>query len=755
MKVPFIKSSVPRISLRLVLVLPFVLQIFGAVGLVGYLSFKNGQQAVNRLADELVEKANHRIDSHLDQYLALPAQLLQINEDALANGEIKLDDFSATERYFWRQAKAFPEVGFVGYSLSTERSSGAGRWLEGVDVILFRALPNGQAYDFLPNNRGGIAKLAQTYTYRTTERSWYQRAATTGKTGWGEVEITSMNQLEGSIPQGEVMLEGMSYYTAIGMTTPIYDNNQKFIGVLNVDLTLGNIGRFLRDLKVSRTGQVMIIERDGSLIGSSMQSQFLHKEQDQVKRFTIFNSPDPLMKAIGENLQQRFSSLTAIQSQQKLALEINGARQYVNVLPWHDEKGLDWLIVVLVPESDFMAQIDQNLRLTVLLCAIATIAAAVLGWWTSRWMVQPILKLSQASEAIAEGKLDQAIQISRIHELHQLGRSFNRMAQQLRDSFAALAKTNEQLEQRVEERTVELRETLHTLRQTQTQLIQTEKMSSLGQIVAGVAHEINNPVNFIHGNLTYLDQYTQSLLELAAIYQKHYPQPDSEVIQVLETIDFEFLNHDLEKVFNSMRTGTRRIQDIVLSLRNFSRLDEAELKAVEIESGIESTLMILQHRLKFTSDRREIKVVKNFAPLPKIECYPGRLNQVLLNLTSNAIDAIEAAPKPDPTIWISTELSDSEQIVITIADNGCGIPEEIQSEIFNPFFTTKPVGQGTGLGLSISYQIVNEQHQGRLWCDSTVGEGTKFVIEIPLNRSSIPLAPTDQSKRVEKHINTG
>ncbi|MEP0917785.1 ATP-binding protein [Leptolyngbya sp. DQ-M1] len=733
MKVPFIKSSVPRISLRLVLVLPFVLQIFGAVGLVGYLSFKNGQQAVNRLADELVEKANQRIDSHLDQYLALPAQLLQINEDALANGEIKLDDFSATERYFWRQAKAFPEVGFVGYSLSTERSSGAGRWLEGVDVILFRALPDGQAYDFLPNYRGAIAKLAQTYTYRTTERSWYQRAATTGKTGWGEVEITSMNRLEGSIPKGEVMLDGVSYYTAIGMTTPIYDNNQKFIGVLNVDLTLGNISRFLRDFKVSRTGQMMIIERDGSLIGSSMPSQLLRKEQDQVKRFTIFNSPDPLIKAMSKNLQQRFSSLTAIQSQQKFALEIDGARQFINVLPWRNDQGLDWLIVVIVPESDFMAQIDQNLRLTILLCAIATIVAALLGWWTSHWIVQPILRLSQASEEIAKGELDQTIQISRIRELRQLGRSFNRMAQQLRDSFMTLAKANEQLEQRVEERTVELSETLRTLRQTQTQMIQTEKMSSLGQIVAGVAHEINNPVNFIHGNLVYLDRYTQSLLELAAIYQKHYPQPDSEVIEVLETIDFEFLNHDLEKVFNSMQTGTRRIQDIVLSLRNFSRLDEAELKAVEIESGIESTLMILQHRLKFTSDRPEIKVVKNFAQLPKIECYPGRLNQVLLNLMSNAIDAIEADPKLDPTIWISTELTQDGWIAITIADNGCGIPKEIQSEIFNPFFTTKPVGRGTGLGLSISYQIVNEQHQGRLWCDSTVGEGTKFVIEIPVS----------------------
>ncbi|MER3432761.1 MAG: histidine kinase [Leptolyngbya sp. ERB_1_1] len=736
MKVPFLNPSASEVPLRLVLVLPFVLQVFGAVGLVGYLSFRNGQQAVNHLADELVDQANQRITAHLDRHLALPVQLLQINSDALANGEIKLDDFAATERYFWRQVKAFPEVGFVGYSLSTNRSSGAGRWLEGVDVLLFRNLPDGKAYDFLPNEQGAAVKLAQEYTYRTTERSWYQRAATTGKTGWGEVEVTAMSRLSSDrpTPQSQVMLDGVSYYTAVGMTTPIYDKNQKFTGVLNVDLTLESISRFLHNLKVSSSGQVMIIERDGSLIASSIQSQSLYKQRDQVKRFTLFNSPDPLMRMIGKQLKQQFPSLNAIRSQQKLVGTINGVQQFLMVMPWHDDKGLDWLIVVAVPESDFMAQIDQNLRVTVMLCVIATIAAAILGWWTSRWMVHPILKLSQATEAIAQGKLDQTIQASRIRELHQLGWSFNRMAQQLRDSFAALAKTNEQLEQRVEERTFELSETLQALKQTQAQMIQSEKMSSLGQLVAGIAHEINNPVSFIHGNLKHLDQYTRDLLALVAVYQKHYPQPNSEVVKVLEAIDFDFLADDLEKVFESMQIGTARIQDIVLSLRNFSRLDEAEFKSVEIQSGIESTLMILQHRLKFTVERPDIQVVKSFAQLPEIECHPGRLNQVLMSLINNAIDAINATSRPDPTIWITTELIRSGWIAITIADNGCGIPEEAQTQIFNPFFTTKPVGKGTGLGLAISYQIVSEQHQGRLWCDSTLGEGAKFVIEIPVCR---------------------
>ncbi len=297
------------------------------------------------------------------------------------------------------------------------------------------------------------------------------------------------------------------------------------------------------------------------------------------------------------------------------------------------------------------------------------------------------------------------------------------------------------------QQTQELTNTLKELQRTQSQLVQSEKMSSLGQLVAGVAHEINNPVNFIYGNLSYADEYVSELLDLLELYQQEYLTPTATIQAKIKTIDLDFLLEDLPKLLNSMKVGAERIQAIVASLRTFSRMDEAEVKAVDIHEGIDSTLMILQSRLKGTHERDAISVVKNYGDLPLIECYAGQLNQVFMNILSNAIDALEEGielgarktsdREPDaPLIQIRTELLISNRLLIAIADNGSGIPDDVQKRLFDPFFTTKEVGKGTGMGLSISYQIVTEKHGGSLECVSATGQGAEFRIEIPISQCS-------------------
>lgn len=301
----------------------------------------------------------------------------------------------------------------------------------------------------------------------------------------------------------------------------------------------------------------------------------------------------------------------------------------------------------------------------------------------------------------------------------------------LRESEASLRQQTQQLQQ-----------TLQELQQTQAQLVQTEKMSSLGQVVAGVAHEINNPVNFIYGNLNPAQEYIQDLLHLLEIYQKHYPTPVSEIQDLVEAIELEFVKEDLPKLLCSMKIGADRIQKIVLALRNFSRMDESEVKEVDIHEGIDSTLMILQNRFKKTSEYPGITVIKEYGTLPLIECYPGSLNQVFMNIISNAIDALESLDRHQQVaeplaIRICTKRVGNDRILIQITDNGPGMSEAVKNRLFDPFFTTKPVGKGTGLGMSISYQIITEKHKGYLQCNSALGQGAEFLIEIPIRQSKL------------------
>jgi signal transduction histidine kinase len=327
------------------------------------------------------------------------------------------------------------------------------------------------------------------------------------------------------------------------------------------------------------------------------------------------------------------------------------------------------------------------------------------------------------------------------------------------------------LQVKLQEKNFLLQEALDNLKSAQVQQIQNEKMVALGQLVAGLAHEINNPISFIYGNLQYAGQYVQDLVNLIEVYQQEYPKPTSKIQQIAKDIDLNFVINDLQSLIGAMYRGSDRIREIVLALQHFSRHDEAEMKRVNIHEDIENTLVMLQHRLRESTDRPAIIVVKDYGNLPLVTCYASELNQVFMHLLNNAIDAIEervenqssntysltpidnssstwrdtpvaalgetSKPQwllPTPQIRIHTEVTDLNMIKIAIADNGPGIEESLRSRLFDPFFTTKPVGKGSGLGLSISYQIIVQKHRGNITCNSSVGQGAEFAIEIPIEQ---------------------
>lgn len=536
-----------------------------------------------------------------------------------------------------------------------------------------------------------------------------------------------------------------------------YQTTQTIKAVLETNNTLKSEIIALKDIVLFKTKSTRTEILHAEFLDSLNQVEQLMPNSPEI---ALIRRRHQLLDNMAVQLTQRSSSPTYLEDSQQYFRAINSFNQDIQLF-------LEQIIQRAYQERILLEQDLENLyqvQRIISIVVVAVILMLLIGKFILIWQptIKSIQNLQLGTAEIAAGNFDYRLNIHTGDEIEDLAQAFNDMAVKLSQSRETLMKNteltnmNQRLELEIAERKqaeLELQKALQELQQTQAQLIQTEKMCSLGQLVAGVAHEINNPVSFIYGNITHAKEYTEKLLELIHLYQQELTEPSAVIQEKIAEIDLEFLQEDLPKILSSMKMGSQRIQQIVLSLRNFSRLDEAEMKEVDIHEGIESTLLILQNRFKAKSQSYNIEIIKEYGQLPLVECHAGQLNQVFMNIINNAVDALEGSvvsgqwsivngkttnnerlTNNSPQISIRTEINNNNRVVIRIADNGPGINQLVMQKLFDPFFTTKPVGQGTGLGLSISYQIVVDKHSGVLRCESEIGKGTEFWIEIPLRQ---------------------
>jgi signal transduction histidine kinase len=690
----FAKPSSQRKSLRTVLIFPFVVQISASVILTGWLSIRNGQEAVNKLALELREEIVTRVQLYLDRYLETPHLINQLNLQEAQLKQFNLLDAASREQQFWKQLKIFPSIGNIAFGSHNGEFTAIQYTSDRSDIVLqvSDASTNYQMTTYSLDENGDRASIiAVQPTFDPRTRSWYKNTLLQNAPSWNPIfSFFSDNNL-----------------LVLPTSISVYGEQGELLGVLTVRLYLSQINDFLSSLKIGKTGQIFIMERDGTLVANSTLTPVTLNTIKGVQRVKAENAENALIRLAAQTLKQKYTTLAAIHTVEQLDFNLDGDRQFVEVIPYSDKRGLDWLVVIAVPESDFMEQINTNTQITIIMCIGALILSILLGIIMAEWVIQPIISINQAAKDIATGKWESRIDINRNDEVGQLAQSFTNMAEQLQNIFLTL-------EQKVEERTAELQESNQQLARAKQQAEVANQAKS--DFLASMSHELRTPLNGILG-------YAQLLQRSSTLGDRE--------------------QHRINIIY---QCGSHLLT-LINEILDLSKIEAGKLELVPAPVCLPYVLQSVVEICRIRAQEKNIQFMYQPGnPLPeRVEVDEKRLRQVLINLLANAIKFTDHG---SVILRVNVlELSQTNaSILFQVIDTGIGIALEDQQKLFEAFEQAGNLhqqSQGTGLGLTISQRIV-QLMGGTLGVKSQLGEGSEFffTLHIPLAHNELPQGKT-------------